>query len=493
MLQQPVMETISLPKGEQILKPSDRTVEERTKPFRLVKYFTVTSLILIFLGTIILSMLNNHWARAMQRENSEEYALLIIENLNHQIFLQFIMPVVLRYGKIQLRNEEQYELMDKVVRNTLHSFKVETVNIYDMNNVISYSFKQDLIGKTNMGGTGYQVAVDGHSVSRQVQRGNFLEILFGIPKESRFITYAPLRAEQLPSRISGPVLGVIEIVQDLSDEYQSIFKYQVYVVTTSALVMLVLFLVLIFVVKRGEGIIEQRAQERLRLKEQLNRAAHLSALGEMAAVISHEIRNPLGIIRSSAELLKKKVTGFDPNNTIPDIVIEESSRLNNIITDFLKYARPRPPRLAPCRIEDVMEKNLTFLSTQLEGKGYRIHKTIGDNLPAVSADADMLYQAFLNIFINALQAMPDGGQIFLQMQAKPDVLEVIIADQGGGVPQEILGKVWDPFFTTKDKGTGLGLGIVKNIVDAHGGDICIENASDKGARVIIRLPLQQKG
>ena len=487
------MEAISLPKREQILKSSDRAVEERTKPFRLVKYFTVTSLILIFMGTIILSMLNTHWARAMQREKSEEYALLIIENLNHQIFLQFIMPVVLRYGKIQLRNKEQYELMDKVVRNTLHSFKVEMVNIYDMKNVISYSFKQELIGKTNMGGTGYQSAVDGNSVSRQVQRGNFLEILFGIPKESRFITYAPLRAEQLPSRISGPVLGVIEIVQDLSDEYKSIFKYQVYVVTTSALVMLVLFLVLIFVVKRGEGIIELRAQERLRLKEQLNRAAHLSALGEMAAVISHEIRNPLGIIRSSAELLKKKVIGFDPNNTIPDIVIEESSRLNNIITDFLKYARPRPPRLAPCRIEDVLEKNLTFLSTQLEGKGYSVQKTIGDNLPAVTADADMLYQAFLNIFINALQAMPDGGQIILQVQAKPDVLEVIIADQGGGVPQEILGKVWDPFFTTKDKGTGLGLGIVKNIVDAHGGDIFIENASAGGARFIIHLPLQQKG
>lgn len=468
-------------------------IEERSKPFRLVKYFTVTSLALIFIGTIILSLLNTHWARTMQREKSEEYAHLIIENLNHQIFLQFIMPVVLRYGKIQLRNEEQYELMDKVVRNTLHSFKVEAVNIYDMNNVISYSFNRELIGKTNLGGTGYQAAVDGKSVSRQLQRGKSLEILFGIPKESRFITYAPLRAEQLPSRISGPVLGVIEIVQDLSDEYKSIFKYQVYVVTTSALVMLVLLLILIFVVKRGEGIIEQRAQERLRLKEQLNRAAHLSALGEMAAVISHEIRNPLGIIRSSAELLKKKMAGIDSSNAIPDIVIEESSRLNNIITDFLKYARPRPPRLAPCRIEDVLEKNLVFLSSQLEEKGYSVQKNIADNLPAVTADADMLYQAFLNIFINALQAMPGGGRIFLEVHARPEAIEVVITDEGGGVPQEILEKVWDPFFTTKDKGTGLGLGIVKNIVDAHGGDIVIDNASDKGARFIIRLPLQPKG
>ena len=110
--------------------------------------------------------------------------------------------------------------------------------------------------------------------------------------------------------------------------------------------MLALFLILIFIVKRGESIIEKRAQERLRLREQLDRAAHLSSLGEMAAVISHEIRNPLGIIFSSAELLKKKMAKLEPNNTIPEIIVEESTRLNNIITDFLNFARPRSPRCA---------------------------------------------------------------------------------------------------------------------------------------------------
>ena len=472
---------------------NDQSAEERNKPFRLVKYFAVTSLSLIFLGTLVLSMLNNHWARAMQREKSEEYAFVIIENLNHQIFLQFVMPVVLRFGKIQLRNEEQYELMDKVVRNTLHSFKVEMVNIYDMNNVISYSFDQDLIGKMNMGGNSYQTAVNGQTVSRQSQRGNFLEILLGIPKESRFITFAPLRAEQLPSRISGPVLGVIEIVQDLSAEYKSIFKYQVYVVTTSALMMLTLFLFLIFVVKRGEGIIEKRAQERLRLKEQLDRAAHLSSLGEMAAVISHEIRNPLGIIYSSSELLKKKMAKLEPSNTIPDIIVEESTRLNNIITDFLNYARPRSPRLAPCHVEDVLEKNINFLAPQMKSKGHDVHISIDGDLSEVMADTDMLYQAFLNIFINALQAMPDGGEISIQVRPVEGAVQISFADQGAGVPEDLLEKIWDPYFTTKDKGTGLGLGIVKNIIDAHGGDIRIENTPEGGARVVVQLPRNRKG
>ncbi len=480
-------------KGVQTLTVDAQSVEERIKPFRLVKYFAVTSLSLIFLGTLVLSMLNIHWARAMQQEKSEEYAFVIIENLNHQIFLQFVMPVVLRFGKIQLRNDEQYELMDKVVRNTLHSFKVEMVNIYDMNNVISYSFDRDLIGKMNMGGNSYQAAINGQTLSRQSQRGNFWEILLGIPKESRFITFAPLRAEQLPSRISGPVLGVIEIVQDLSAEYKSIFKYQVYVVTTSALMMLTLFLILIFVVKRGEGIIENRAQERLRLKEQLNRAAHLSSLGEMAAVISHEIRNPLGIIFSSAELLKKKMAKLEPSNAIPDIIVEESTRLNNIITDFLNYARPRSPRLAPYRVEDILEKNITYLAPQMKNKGHDVHISIDSDLAEVKADVDMLYQAFLNIFINALQAMPDGGEISIRVQPVDGAVQISFTDQGAGIPEKLLEKIWDPYFTTKDKGTGLGLGIVKNIIDAHGGDIRIENTPEGGARVIVQLPCDRKG
>ena len=127
--------------------------------------------------------------------------------------------------------------------------------------------------------------------------------------------------------MSGPVLGVVEIVQDLSEAYHTIFRFQVLVVSTSALVMLVLMLVLIYVVKRGESIIERRAQERLRLKEQLSRAEHLSSIGEMVAAVSHEIRNPLGIIRNSSELLKKKISAVDPSNPIPDIIIEESTRL----------------------------------------------------------------------------------------------------------------------------------------------------------------------
>jgi len=472
------------------MKPSNSA--ERAKPFRLVKYFTFTSLIVIFIGTIILSVLNTHWVRSIQYQKSEDYALLLIENLNHQVFLQFIVPVGLKYGKIELRNKEQFERMDSVVRSTLHSFKVEMVNIYGKKDIIAYSFSSDLVGMENIGGAFYNGALEGNSSSKLVQNGSFWEILLGIPKEIKIVTFAPIRAEKPLSPISGPVLGVVEIRQDLSSDYRKIFKFQVLVISTISIVMGILLLTLIYVVKRGEGIIEKRALERIRLKDQLAKAKHLSSLGEMVAGVSHEIRNPLGIISSSAELLKKKMDPQDNLNAIANIIVSEARRLNDIITDFLNYARPKKPNRGPCRIDDVIAKNIRFLEHQMMANGYAIRTVFDGEIPVIMADGDMLYQAFLNLLINGMQAMPGGGTIEVTIETGDDNLWLYIEDEGDGVSSAALEKIWDPFFTTKEKGNGLGLGIVKNIIEAHDGMIRIDNQREKGARVSIKFPIRQE-
>jgi two-component system, NtrC family, sensor histidine kinase HydH len=470
-----------------------KIIDKKNKPFRLVKYFTIVSVVVIFIGALILSILNIHWARALQLKKSEEYALVLIENLNHQIFLQFIIPIVLKFGKIELSNPDQFERMDTIVRSTLHSFKVEMVNIYDSANTISYSFDKQLIGKKNMGGTGYDYAFSGTPISTLVQRGNFWEISIGFPKESRLTTFAPIRAERQFLRISGPILGVVEIVQDVSEDYQNLLRFQFLVIITCVVVMSILIGVLIYAVQRGENIIQQRTQEQLILKEKLSQSEHLSSLGGMVAGISHEIRNPLGIIRSSAELLKKKVAQIDPSNTIPDIIIEESSRLNYIITDFLNYAKPRLPHISVNNILAILEKNITFITPQIQDKGYIIVKQFETYIPEVQVDSDMLYQAFLNLFMNAVQAMPNGGKILVKAKSINKVVVVNIEDEGSGVADDLLEKIWNPFFTTKDKGTGLGLGIVKNIIESHNGSIRIENRKlVPGVRVIIQLPVNDK-
>jgi signal transduction histidine kinase len=229
--------------------------------------------------------------------------------------------------------------------------------------------------------------------------------------------------------------------------------------------------------------------ERLRLKERLSRAERLSSLGEMAAGISHEIRNPLGIIRSSAELLKKKVTKIDPSNNIPDIIVEEANRLNRIITDFINFAKPRSPNLVPCRINEVIDKNINFLSMQIEEKGYVIKQNYQNSLPEIQADGAMLYQSFLNILINAMQAMPHGGTIEITISANAKMVTINFEDEGQGISEEVIEKIWDPFFTTKEMGTGLGLGVVKNLIESHGGNIQILNRTQGGACVTVELPV----
>lgn len=471
-----------------------KTPEEKVKPFRLVKYFTFTSLIVIFISTIVLSVLNTDWVRTTQQKRSEEYALFVAENLNHQIFWQFFVPAALKYKKIKLRDKVQSDMLDKVIRGALHGYKADMVTIYDIKkNIISYSFDKTMVGKENVGGEEYLNATAGKSSTKLIQNGNFIETLLGFPSENKMITTVPLRFEKVKpdAEIPSKFIGVIEIVQDLSNEYKTIFRFQLVVIGTITVVMCGLFIILLFVVRRGESIIEKRAKERLVLEKQLRRAEHLSSIGEMVAGISHEIRNPLGIIRSSSELLKKKMSSLDPSSSIPDIIVEEAVRLDNIITDFLDFAKPRQPNLLSCRVEDIIEKNLTFLAQQFEEKGCVVEKQKASLIPEVMADSNMLYQAFLNILINGMQAMPGGGKIFVGITPDNGGVNIFFEDEGPGIPEEILKKVWDPFFSTKDKGTGLGLGIVKKIIEAHDGTVKIENKQPRGARLTVKIPARQ--
>ena len=459
------------------------------KPFRLIKYFSLSSLVVIFVGTIILSAVNSHLIRIIVLKKNEKYALLLAENLNHQIFLQFIIPVTLKYGKVQLRNQEQFDRLDKVIRSTLHSFKIDMVNIYDLNNIISYSFNPERVGEQNIGGSGYTYALNGNASSNLIQNGSFTEIVIGKPKECKIITYAPLRVEKPMAGLSGRVLGVVEIIQNTTDDFNMIFTIQKRIILTCFAIMGTLFLFLLFLVKRGESIIEKQTIEKFKLKEELDVSQHMSALGEMTAVISHEIRNPLGIITSSAALLKKKMAQLDPSNMIPKIILEESQRLNLIITDFLSYARPARPNTAQTNLGDILNRTLVFLESDFKQSGYHIQKTVDQKLPAIEADTDMLHQAFLNIIINAMQAMPKGGEINIRAFTEKAFIVIVVEDEGKGIPKPIINKIWNPFFTTKERGTGLGLGIVKNIIESHKGTIHIENRSHQGVKVTIHLPI----
>jgi len=469
--------------------------EQSVQPFRLVKYFSLTGFVVILVFTLLLSILISHQAKTLVLKKSEDYAHVLADNLNHQVFLQFVLPTVQVFGRIRLKDPVQFERLDTVVRNTIHSFKIPKVNIIGVEGVILYSTDQDLVGTESFNQKAFQAALKGQTTSILTSRsGEGLNRFKG----TRWLqTYFPFRAEKRTLGTFGQVLGIFEIHQDLSDEYAEISKFQYLTIAISLIFTCLLFVILRKILGRAEGIIEQRSEERRRLEEKLHHSQRLASLGRMIAAVSHEIRNPLGIISSTAQILQGKIKTYEPKNRLADVLVEESRRLNDIVTEFLDFARPQRPKPQRFRLEEILEKNLQFLAPAIEQGRIEIVRDY-QGPEYIEGDPDLLYRAFLNVFLNAVQAMPEGGQIKVSTLApygengrNLGQVEVVVADTGLGLEPGAADKLFTPFFTTKNRGSGLGLSIVKNIVDGHKGQVSISPGRIKGTMVSIRLPINQ--
>jgi len=470
---------------------------KKGKQFRLVKFFAYASFVVFIVFSLPLSMVISQRAKDILMKSHETYALLLGENLNHQVFQNFVLPITQQFGKMRLREKQQQALMDRIVRNTIHSYKIDLVNMYDINQgVIAYSTDPGLIGKKVRESLGYKKAVMGQNSSRLVSGGDGIwgTGIQRIGGEKKLRTYIPFMGVGPFLGETGHVLGVFELIQDLTEEYESLVRFQYLIFGMSILIMGMIFVALLFIVHKAEKTIAERAREQRELETQLNQAERLAALGRMIAGVSHEIRNPLGIIRSTAELMGSMSTGNESQAKLSGLIVEESSRLNNIVTEFLDFARPQEPHLQDCDLDEILAKNMTFLQMALETKKILLR----DNLPhrplLLRADPQLLYRSFLNIFMNAIQAMENAGTLSVSVSEENDHYRVTIEDDGGGIREKDLKKIFDPFFSTKDKGSGLGLSIVRNIIEGHRGRIWIESrhkesaAQKTGTRVFIQLP-----
>ena len=284
------------------------------------------------------------------------------------------------------------------------------------------------------------------------------------------------------------VSGIFEVIIDVNNQYKSIVKLQYLIFGLSTLIMALIFLALLLIVRKAERIIQDRAKEQRELEAQLNQAERLAALGEMVAGISHEIKNPLGIIRSTAELLGEMPEANDTQKRLSGVITEESTRLNQIVTEFLDFARPQVPNLQECHLEEIIEKNLSFIRPELDKKGIIVNDNLNGRSLKLLADQELLYQAFLNILINAIQSMQDGGTIDIKVEEERNHYRIEIEDTGCGISEEHANKIFNPFFTTKEKGSGLGLSIVRKIVEGHGGIVRIQSREGEGTKVEVQLP-----
>lgn len=220
-------------------------------------------------------------------------------------------------------------------------------------------------------------------------------------------------------------------------------------------------------------------------------AEKLSSLGRMAAGIAHEINNPLGGILLFSSRMIKKLPADSPLREGLDVIVREAQRCKNIIQDLLEFSRARQPQKVTASVNEVIEKALCILKNEFQLHHISVDKKLSDDIPNFALDTSLMQQVFVNLLLNAMEAIQDNGMISVSSQigADRDAVEILVEDTGCGIPMDIVDKMFDPFFSTKPQGTGLGLAVSYGIVQNHKGHIRVSSKPGEGARFTVELPV----
>jgi signal transduction histidine kinase len=416
--------------------------------------------------------------------------------------------------------------------------EVETVRIFDVEGIITYSADPEEVG----------VAVDAldYSVYRSGEKSRpFKSEDSGLRS---FCMVQPIENALECRRCHGDrkeVLGVLDVCVSMASTEMRIAQNSRYLYLTMGVTVLLVILVISLslwmmvnlpvnrlvrtMAKAEKGNLKARAEVKRRdelghlaenlnsmlnqldrseqeLKryhaEQLKRADRLATLGELAAGIAHEIKNPLAGIAGATQVLAREFSDDDPRKPVTEEILLLIERLDTTIRDLLDFARPSTPEIAQLDMADVLNKTLFLVEKmpEIKDRGIKVVMEVDPGMPRVPADPDLMRQAFLNMAVNAMQAMPDGGVLTISLMGTPgeasvgevhpleDYILISFTDTGAGIEEDKLRSIFTPFFTTKTQGTGLGLPITMRIIEQHGGRIAVDSTPGQGTSFRIYLP-----
>ncbi|MDD5487933.1 MAG: ATP-binding protein [Candidatus Omnitrophica bacterium] len=235
------------------------------------------------------------------------------------------------------------------------------------------------------------------------------------------------------------------------------------------------------------GSIDQIDEENRRLGSELERSERLKSLATLASGMAHEIKNPLTSIKTFSEFVKTRGMDAEFREKFQKIVPQEIDKITNIVNQLLDYSKTDRTRLAECNIHDILDYVLALHNNELIKRGIRLEKAYEARDAGITCDANKLKQAFINLVLNAIEAMGRDGALTVQTEADEKVLTIVIKDTGPGISKENLAHLFDPFFTTKDNGTGLGLFVTHQIITANGGKISVSSEEGKGTEFRVEL------
>ncbi|WP_156302938.1 two-component system sensor histidine kinase NtrB, partial [Methylogaea oryzae] len=223
-------------------------------------------------------------------------------------------------------------------------------------------------------------------------------------------------------------------------------------------------------------------------RQNLVRAAKLATVGELAAIMAHEVRTPLGILRSSAQMLKREPNLSGEGREMLDFIVDESDRLNKLVSTLLDAARPRAPQFRRHDLHAIVQRVAGLLGHQAQKKRIRLDTRLHAADPFLACDDEQMVQVLLNLVLNAIQHTPDGGTVQIDCRDEGGGLAMAVNDSGPGIPEESRAQIFDPFYTRREGGIGLGLAVVQQIVAAHQGRIQVDRSALGGALFLVLLP-----
>ena len=225
------------------------------------------------------------------------------------------------------------------------------------------------------------------------------------------------------------------------------------------------------------------------MENEVTRSRHLNSIGSLAAGVAHEIRNPLSSIKGFAVYFKERLSGNKEDEETADVMIAETERLNRVISQLIEFARPLELKKEKVKFVELVQHTIKLISADAQKNKISVEIDTAADLPEMEVDPDKIKQVLLNIFLNSVAALKDGGKLIIELAPRADNLTVIISDNGVGIEKLNLLRIYDPYFTSKSVGTGLGLAVVQKIMEAHGGKINVESTAGQGTKVYLHFPL----
>lgn len=230
-------------------------------------------------------------------------------------------------------------------------------------------------------------------------------------------------------------------------------------------------------------------EEKEKLEEELRRSERLAALGRLVTGVAHELRNPIGIVKTTVQIMEKELENKNVDKEYFKVIDEQILRQNRVIEELLDFGRPGKNLVQNANINSLLERVLIFTKPMLLQHRVQLQLALDPQLPTILADAERIKQVFVNIILNAVQAMPEGGQLTISTRQHQQWIQIAFEDTGPGIAPEEVATIFDPFYTTREYGTGLGLSISYQIVKTHDGHIEVESTPGKGTCFIVHLPL----